>query len=753
MAGLNETQLQAIRQAVNEQRAVQPDPTQLTISVPGVDGPLIVNAQNGRIYEAGSDNPIANINDAPAAVNTASAPRQPVSEALNTVSAAPRIPLSETDRGTISDIQRFAQFAQNGGFEGLQGVRISKIDGEQGNNTARSMRVMSGLSNDQLNDQSNMNREKFVDLMEQKMQEDPAFRDAVIAGLQADDANPEQVQAFLDARGVDSPAALAAKYETSEVEADTTIEAPEAKTDLPPSDNPRELQALVTALGVDIGEIDGSIGPKTRGGLEALGVDPSLSTSDAIDALRSQLTAEHLDRLAENPTPDNIRTLQHVLNAMGEDLNVDGSKGDLTNAAIESVRANLRVDTAFDVTGPETVMPASLTVTADASPAEDLKLHIVTQADGTFDGFSITYADDPTVVLGEINAEKLGSPSEFVGRTGITAFLDLAASDADGSTLPVALATLQENFDVDGMKAIQAAYTGDNEEVSFMLENVIKEMEAGLDTGAPAADTSTGVPELSTAFDGANGESLMFVINNDGTITLAHADGTDADQTKTSIVDRVRTTTPGDFDATLSENPDALRDGMIKAITAHLGIGEGGNAAFVQSEFDALWKNTEYWGSGNPDNIPELAYNVLSDIRENFFAAEDATIASQIKTPLDIVTFDVSITSGFPDIDVEHAFNGEDWEARLAYRDAIETNFDSVQEKLQEAIFAQLEGLEPEDLQFTREMQQSQLEYTSEGASVARLEIESTIAAIDAKLEELTPAEPAATVSPHGPSV
>ena len=77
-----------------------------------------------------------------------------------------------------------------------------------------------------------------------------------------------------------TPAAPVVEEETAEVvteeDNDTTftpIPGPELQVlgTLPESVDPREIQALVTALGQDIGTIDGVIGSDTNAGIEGFG--------------------------------------------------------------------------------------------------------------------------------------------------------------------------------------------------------------------------------------------------------------------------------------------------------------------------------------------------------------------------------------------------------------------------------------------------------------------------------------------------
>lgn len=582
MADLNNTQLQAIRQAVREQAGGQVDKTQLTINVPGYDGPLIVNAQSGSVYEPGNEQPIANINGAPAAANTASAPRP-----------------YRGDAGIVSDIQRFAQFAQNGGFEALDGVKISStIDGIPGGGTGRSMHAMSGLSYDEMKD---MPQADFTNLMDQKMQDDPDFRDAVITGLKEAGPDNADVQEFLKDRGVDSIEALEAKYTGAEA----TVDAPETTVDvveIPRSSSQFELQSLVVALGGDVGRrgIDGDVGSDTNAGLESLGIPgignrPSdevvADTNDQLrDMVRQAMTPEKFEALVEKAdNPKDICALQSALRAMGHDVALDVEIDPKTQGAIDAVRTALA--------SPEMEVPA---------------------------------VDDAAASVDDAAADPL-SPTQI---------------------------------------------------------------EEGGEAQTDATVTAESPKEISTAFDGANGEALMFMINPDGTIKLAHAEnGTDADETTNKIDDRVRTTTLGDFDALLAENPDALRDGMMKAITAHLGIGEGGNAAFVQADFDKLWDQTEYWGSSNPDNIGEFAYNVLSDIKSSVPSVADATAAENFKIS-DIV--DVMVSPNVSSSVVMFSTD-PDLDSQTVISQAIKEDPDILHAKIKEGVEA-LE-LEPDRLQ------------------------------------------------------
>ena len=110
-------------------------------------------------------------------------------------------PAYQHDPELVKDAQRFAFFAKAGGFEKLQNVTISNIDGIPGNKTAWSLSDMLDRGNPK-----NLGRiEKEIDNLDSKIFHDEAFSSAVIDGLRANaKTNPDQVTAFLKSRGLEN---------------------------------------------------------------------------------------------------------------------------------------------------------------------------------------------------------------------------------------------------------------------------------------------------------------------------------------------------------------------------------------------------------------------------------------------------------------------------------------------------------------------------------------------------------------------
>lgn len=117
----------------------------------------------------------------------------------------------------IADVQRFAKFAQDGGYAPLAGGTVSRIDNRAGKKTAWSMKEMLGKSYRELN---GMTTEQALDELHEKMANDPAFRDAVLKGMKEgldDPAMAAQVATFLEHAGV--PAELIASDPSAAIDA------------------------------------------------------------------------------------------------------------------------------------------------------------------------------------------------------------------------------------------------------------------------------------------------------------------------------------------------------------------------------------------------------------------------------------------------------------------------------------------------------------------------------------------------------
>jgi len=95
------------------------------------------------------------------------------------------------DSAAVSEIQRYAILAQSGGFDALEGMTLSGVDGQGGKRTGNSMIAMTGHTIPQLNA---MTERQYADQLDMKMSQDSTFRNAVIKGLEN---NPEMQAAFL----------------------------------------------------------------------------------------------------------------------------------------------------------------------------------------------------------------------------------------------------------------------------------------------------------------------------------------------------------------------------------------------------------------------------------------------------------------------------------------------------------------------------------------------------------------------------
>jgi len=204
----------------------------------------------------------------------------------------------------VKVMQAYAIMAKEGGYAALQDVDISKLDGARGPKTAASLEANLGMTTEEL---KGLTERQAMDALHAKMENDPAFAQSVLAGLEKLGPEHRDVKIFNEL--IDLPSNEPAE----------------------PSSDPRELQALVTALGKDIGPIDGLIGPNTIGGAkELLGPDVDFSTpksiADAIKSLQKQLN--------ESLSPDTLGEHSGIVhNAV---LRAAGGKMDLqeTNPAI-----------------------------------------------------------------------------------------------------------------------------------------------------------------------------------------------------------------------------------------------------------------------------------------------------------------------------------------------------------------------------------------------------------------------------------
>jgi len=237
------------------------------------------------------------------------------------------------DTTAVSEIQRYAIFAKAGGLSSLQDNPLSPVDGQGGRLTGNAMISMTGHTIPQLNA---MTEAQYADTLDAKMQQDPAFKNAVIAGLEANPNHPE-AQAFLQQQGVASidaykqqlgmvtaPQGVQQQTTSQQQQQSEPEPQPPTQTRLEQTATPQGVNALKSIVAANNGDygadqINGNLDDGIKGR-----VNPSLSVQDNIknqeEKTRETMDAVNFNSIFENAEANGgglINILQAIMKALG----------------------------------------------------------------------------------------------------------------------------------------------------------------------------------------------------------------------------------------------------------------------------------------------------------------------------------------------------------------------------------------------------------------------------------------------------
>lgn len=644
----------------------------------------------------------------------------------------------------IRDIQRFAKFAQDGGYDALQGVRISTIDGQPGNNTARSMRAMSGLSNSEMG-----SREEFIELMEQKMQDDPAFRDAVIKGLKEAGPDNEDVQAFLKDRGVDSIEALEAKYAEPEV----TVNAGYHLASFQGEDGGFELSIRHNEDGLPYPtEPDTLVAADFDGLRPDLGFDLSEKVSLFLINVEESGVSSNAFLTALNEAGLDKEQLAVMKGLAPESLIT------IIDEAIETAP-----EKSATLVAPEVIDPGlGAANAAPAPPQVTEEPEVVVTVPDQYELQALLNARGHGEIVGKIDGVVGNNTNKGIAAEGLAEIGNNPADEEVSGTIDalrekVVAEMTPERFEEivsnaatpEGAMVLEATLIAlGHDDIAFgegLDEGItakVNEVRAELESAAAAAADKEAA--LGRIFEDTAGEAFHFVVGDDGTLMLSKVIGEvgyeDLSQRNEDAL-LARLEAEGiDVEAKIRE-----------AIEQHLGIGEGGNNAYDETRFAALWHQTESsWG--RIDQVKEHAYYIMSDIRKNYMGVPSDMVDAVQTSPVDYFDVDITISpSGviaLPSPNELANYNTSNEVFNWLGVNDPETLKVAIQEAISEKIAA--EDLSTEELIRMKSFAERILPHYGDDEPVMRATQEAVIAAIDEKLgTNLAPV--AALVGPDQP--
>ena len=249
------------------------------------------------------------------------------------------------DTEAVTEIQRYAILAQQGGYDALEGMTLSTVDGQGGPRTGNSMVAMTGQSVSQLN---SMTEAQYANQLDAKMQNDPAFRDAVITGLEN---NPEMAQEFLQQQNVADLDAYKeqlgiAEPETAAPEPVPAEPAPEPEVQADPDLRYKQgLLAVTEQPGVSHNDVTGLPNEDTAAYNDVAVEDLERFTAEN----STRQTLNDLNDLAMNEGGGYVGMLQSLLKSLGFDIEVTGEMdAQTTNALPDAETLLTNRDTIID---------------------------------------------------------------------------------------------------------------------------------------------------------------------------------------------------------------------------------------------------------------------------------------------------------------------------------------------------------------------------------------------------------------------
>ena len=362
--------------------------------------------------------------------------------------------MANWDTSAVQEIQRYAILAQEGGYPSLQGMTMSSVDGQGGRRTGNAMVAMTGHSVSQLNA---MTEAQYADQLDAKMQNDPAFRDAVISGLEN---NPEMAQDFLQQQGVTSldaykaqlgvtvESAPAAQQPTPDAaEAAPAPAATETEAETTPEANPdlhyrQGLLAITEAPGVSPNDVTGVPNDDTE-----QHNDVALEEIESLTREGSTLdTLTALNGLATSEGGGYVGMLQSLLKSLGFDVEVTGEMDSQTTDVIPNATQLLENR---DGVLQEVAAAAQDGVSA-APHGAGLKI--------TVDGHDMIFDRDAVMEHGDsLNSLIMNSPEAIIaleaakGPEATTALLEAAGIDPADAALRTAVEGAPDSAEKDAL--------------------------------------------------------------------------------------------------------------------------------------------------------------------------------------------------------------------------------------------------------------------------------------------------------------